>query len=157
RPAPSAGRRPPTQKAPFGMESLPDIPDLRKLKIAPVPEWMLRKKATHKPEDAQGWDDFTSAPERLARATLYAKACAENSPAISGSGGHNQTYKVACMVVKGFHLSPEEAFQILWQHYNPACVPPWSETELRHKVSEALNKGTAPDMDTATTRTGSTG
>ncbi len=61
-------------------------------------------------------------------------------PAISGSGGHSQTYAAATAMVHGFGLDPEAAFSLLWDRYNPRCEPPWSEKELRHKVSDAASK-----------------
>jgi hypothetical protein len=61
-------------------------------------------------------------------------------PAISGSGGHGQTYAAATAMVHGFGLDPEAAFGLLWDRYNPRCQPPWSEKELRHKVSDAASK-----------------
>jgi len=61
-------------------------------------------------------------------------------PAISGSGGHGQTYAAATAMVHGFGLDPETAFSLLWDRYNPRCEPPWSEKELRHKVNDAASK-----------------
>jgi len=61
-------------------------------------------------------------------------------PAISGSGGHSQTYAAATAMVHGFGLDAETAFQLLADRYNPRCEPPWSEKELRHKVTDAANK-----------------
>jgi hypothetical protein len=61
-------------------------------------------------------------------------------PAISGQGGHSQTYAAATAMVHGFGLDPETAFRLLWERYNPRCIPPWTEKELRHKVSDAATK-----------------
>jgi hypothetical protein len=58
-------------------------------------------------------------------------------PAVSGSGGHDKAFGVACGVGPGFGLSPEQAYAVLAAEYNPRCVPPWSEAELRHKVDDA--------------------
>jgi hypothetical protein len=58
-------------------------------------------------------------------------------PAKSGEGGHNTTMEAARVVAWGFDLGREVAFQILDQHYNPRCQPPWSEKELRHKCDDA--------------------
>src|SRR5262249_38065549 len=43
-------------------------------------------------------------------------------------------------VVYGFNLGPVVGMQLLVEHYNPRCVPPWSEAELRHKALEADSK-----------------
>ena len=61
-------------------------------------------------------------------------------PAISGSGGHSQTYAAATALVHGFGIEPERAFAILAAEYNPRCDPPWSDKELRHKVNQAATK-----------------
>ncbi|MBK9189963.1 MAG: DUF3987 domain-containing protein [Phycisphaerales bacterium] len=60
--------------------------------------------------------------------------------AISGSGGHSQTYAAATAMVHGFGLDAETAFRLLADRYNPRCEPPWSEKELRHKVTDAASK-----------------
>jgi len=61
-------------------------------------------------------------------------------PAISGQGGHSATYAAATVLVHGFEFDPEMALGILLDHYNPRCEPPWSEKELRHKVTSAATK-----------------
>lgn len=56
--------------------------------------------------------------------------------AISGSGGHNTTIHVACLLVKGFDLGEADAMTIM-REYNLRCSPAWSERELQHKVKSA--------------------
>jgi KaiC/GvpD/RAD55 family RecA-like ATPase len=56
--------------------------------------------------------------------------------AVSGSGGHDQTFKAACALVLGFSLTKTEAL-ILMSDYNRRCEPKWTERELRHKVESA--------------------
>ncbi|QYK49187.1 MAG: DUF3987 domain-containing protein [Phycisphaeraceae bacterium] len=60
--------------------------------------------------------------------------------AISGCGGHAQTYAAATALVHGFGLDPDVALAILLERYNPRCEPPWTERELRHKVEDAASK-----------------
>lgn len=76
-------------------------------------------------------------PDAETRASLYLNEC---DPSISGKGGHKQAFKVTCTIGPGFNLSPEVAFRLLWDQWNPRCQPPWSEKELRHKVSDAYAK-----------------
>ncbi len=59
--------------------------------------------------------------QRLARRYL-----AECPPALSGQGGHNQTFKVACVLAHGFMLKRDEAL-VLLREYNQRCQPAWSE------------------------------
>jgi hypothetical protein len=61
-------------------------------------------------------------------------------PAISGQGGHAATYTAATVLVHGFEIDPERALTLLLDHYNPRCEPPWTEKELRHKVTSAATK-----------------
>lgn len=56
--------------------------------------------------------------------------------AISGSGGHKQTISVACCLMHGFDLSASETAEMM-HDYNMTCNPPWSESEIAHKVSDA--------------------
>jgi hypothetical protein len=56
--------------------------------------------------------------------------------AVSGQGGHGQTFKVACDLVHGWELSATEAMPYL-QTYNQRCEPPWTDKELVHKLSDA--------------------
>ena len=66
-----------------------------------------------------------------------ARRClAEMPPAISGEGGHNKTFHVACTLVKGFGLRQPEALLLL-QEYNQRCIPPWTDSELVHKIEDA--------------------
>lgn len=57
--------------------------------------------------------------------------------AISGQGGHNTTYKLACQLIHGFDLPEEDAMGLIRQ-YNQRLNDPWEEWELRHKVDDAL-------------------
>jgi hypothetical protein len=57
--------------------------------------------------------------------------------AVSGQGGHNQTFWAARCLVWGFNIHPDDALDILLRDYNPRCLPEWSEWELRHKVLQA--------------------
>ncbi len=69
----------------------------------------------------------------VARARSYVAAM---PAAVSGQGGHNQTFAVACVLVQGFGLSQQEAWALL-KDYNARCQPPWSEKELWHKLEDA--------------------
>lgn len=70
--------------------------------------------------------------ERRARAYLN-----KLPPAIEGRGGDKQTFAAACCLVQGFALSVEQALPLLLE-YNQRCAPPWAETDLLHKLKEAV-------------------
>jgi hypothetical protein len=71
--------------------------------------------------------------ERAARYLTYCPG------AISGSGGHDTTFRVAIALVHGFCLSQETAYQLLLDHYNLKCSPPWNDAELRHKITSVCS------------------
>ena len=78
-----------------------------------------------------------SPEQAIRRASAY---LARMPAAISGQGGHSQTYAAATALVHGFELDPVDAMRLLQTEYNPRCEPPWSEKELRHKVDDAAIK-----------------
>jgi KaiC/GvpD/RAD55 family RecA-like ATPase len=80
--------------------------------------------------------DFRSEAAVVDRARKY---IAKMPPAISGQGGHNTTFHVACVLVLGFGL-PEDCALALLREYNQTCNPPWSERELQHKISQAARQ-----------------
>ncbi len=83
----------------------------------------------------------SSDDNRMERAEAYAGAV---PGAVAGSGGHNDTFSLACTLVHGFGLSDNQAIGILRQ-WNQTCNPPWSNRELQHKVSQARKNGTSED------------
>ncbi|MBI3416475.1 MAG: hypothetical protein HY043_14360 [Verrucomicrobia bacterium] len=81
---------------------------------------------------------FTTLTAPTVNAVERARAYLARIPgAISGSGGHAATFHVACVLVNGFDLSTDEALS-LFSNWNAVCQPPWSEAELRHKLTSAL-------------------
>lgn len=103
---------------------------------AEFPGWLIDKLTNSSaPPPARRIEVNGRTPDNIARAVAYLRKC---DPAISGSGGHNQTIKVAIHLVRGFSVEPETALALLLQEYNPRCLPPWSEKELQHKVDSAV-------------------
>lgn len=74
--------------------------------------------------------------DKSERIRKYLDKC---DPAISGNGGHNTAIRVACSVVQGFDITPDEAYPLL-ADWNQGCDPPWTEKELRHKLEDANKK-----------------
>jgi hypothetical protein len=56
--------------------------------------------------------------------------------AVSGQGGHNRTFHVACVLVRDFMLDRHDARDII-SEWNATCVPPWTAKELEHKLDGA--------------------
>lgn len=80
--------------------------------------------------------DFRSDEAVVQRARSY---LSKIDPAISGSGGHNQTFHAACVLCLGFELSENDAYALLAE-WNQSCQPPWSEKELQHKIRSAMKQ-----------------
>lgn len=74
--------------------------------------------------------------DRIERAKKYIESA---GGAISGSGGHDHTFGLACNLLRKIGLSSDELFALLHDYHNPQCSPPWSDKELRHKVDTAMN------------------
>lgn len=69
------------------------------------------------------------------RARSYARHL---PPAIAGQQGHRAAFLAAAKIAVGFGLDGETAFRVLWDEWNPRCLPRWSESDLRRKVNQAL-------------------
>ena len=70
------------------------------------------------------------------RAIAYINAMPE---AIQGNNGSNALFRV-CNKLYAFGLDKDTAKRIIMEHYNPRCVPEWSEKEIDHKLDDAYNK-----------------
>lgn len=77
--------------------------------------------------------------ERIERALAYLSTI---EPSISGQRGHDQLIKAARVLRVGFDLSEDVCVQLLMEHFNPHCQPPWSEQDIRRKVREAERTST---------------
>ncbi len=85
-------------------------------------------------EPAAQREPWSATSEVSERAIKYLAKC---NPAISGQGGHAATFTAARVVVWGFDLGADAGFELLQQHYNRRCQPPWSDAELMHKCEDA--------------------
>lgn len=80
--------------------------------------------------------------QAINRARAYV---AKMPAAVSGNGGHAQTFAVACSLAR-FGLG-EEGILALLREYNQQCQPPWTERELRHKARSAIQKNAGQLID----------
>lgn len=108
-----------------GRQDMNKYPDALYLKPKP-------QKAT--PTAAPPVTRTASPGDLIDRARRYLAAC---DPAISGQGGHNTTLHAAHSLVVGYGFDDATALGLLLSDYNPRCVPPWTEKELRHKLESA--------------------
>lgn len=98
--------------------------------LADVPyfdcDWIAQRSDTQLPMS-------DAAMPNLADKIRDIRAYVRSITSISGQGGHNSCYRVACLL-RDYGLSSEDALSelSLWNQTN--AVPPWSEQELAHKV-----------------------
>src|SRR5262249_11903434 len=109
-------------------------------------DWLRNGKGTGKAKgETNGMANkkilFTVGSDKKADVTTRAIAYLQHCPAaVSGQGGHVQTFEVARAIVYGFDLGADAGYDLLAGHYNPRCSPPWTEAELRHKCADADTK-----------------
>jgi len=80
-----------------------------------------------------GVQSFDSSFAVIERAAKY---LAKMPIAVDGSNGSKDCFKAACVCVKGFLLTVDESLDAM-REWNANCQPPWSEHELRHKLTDA--------------------
>lgn len=90
-----------------------------------------------------------SAPARPARTEREqlrrrgAAYAAKYPPAVQGQGGSTTTFKLAAHLVHEMGLDVDEALDVMAEHWNAGCSPPWElegTNGLRRKVQEAAAK-----------------
>lgn len=59
---------------------------------------------------------------------------------VQGNGGDNTAYAVVASILDKA-ISPGMAFELLWEHWNPHCQPPWDDWELEQKIRNAVEYG----------------
>ena len=64
-------------------------------------------------------------------------------PAIEGQRGDETTFITAARLVRELALSPYKTWELMAEHWNPRCLPPWPLDELMGKVENAASYGTA--------------
>jgi replicative DNA helicase len=98
--------------------------------------WLAAKYAPHETPMPPSVD-FRSTTAVVERARKY---MTKVPPAVSGQRGHDRTFHAACVLVCGFGLTESEAYPA-FAEWNLGCQPPWSEHDLRRKLSEASKVG----------------
>jgi hypothetical protein len=108
------------------------INDPEDLPIADAPQWLVDlvpKRTTLTIQGTIGVD------ERVLR---YLE---QTPPAVSGQGGHNHTYKVICRLLELFselRERSEDELLALLTAWNGRCEPSWTDSELLHKIRDAV-------------------
>jgi|GEM_PF-2037963 hypothetical protein len=111
---------------------------INNLPAAPAPQWFYEvlSAAKNKTRLAEAGDAAVDLdkPENVSWAVDFLKVDAE--PAIEGQSGDHQTLKIA-MGLRDRGISEPKAFELMAEHYNERCSPPWEADDLRRKVANA--------------------
>ena len=101
-------------------------------------------EARAKSQDRDEWIIEPDLPENVDLCVKWLRNDARI--AVEGAGGDMVAYSTAAMC-KSYGMSPENAFDLMWQHWNGRCDPPWSEDQIDHleaKVAHAYSYNTSP-------------
>lgn len=122
-------------------------------------EWISEGKPAHRPQDifevatssarqkSSEHDTWLIEPdldENVALATAWLKKDAKI--AVEGQGGDMMAYATAAHL-KSFGISQALALDLMWEHWNPRCSPPWAGDEIDHleqKVENGYRYNTSP-------------
>ncbi len=72
------------------------------------------------------------------------KLLAESKPSIQGQHGSKALLNVAIGLRRGLELLPKHCIQLIEQHFNPRCDPPWERKDIEKKVADADTKSSKP-------------
>jgi len=112
----------------------------------PVPTELLEELANEVVETPRAPRPvYHDTPRRDNRVERAEKWFAKASGTRTGDGGcHNGTFATIERGIRGFDLTPEQAFPIVMRWNLENCVPPWSDAEIHHKIESGLRDGDTP-------------
>lgn len=111
--------------------------------IQPLPDHVRAIVPERKKTDTLGLDKNPDAdqPRNVQWALdLLKNYVASGRVSIEGRGGNNTAFQVAASILDKA-ISPGMCFELLWEHWNPHCSPPWDDWELEQIVRNAANYG----------------
>ncbi|MEK9724838.1 MAG: bifunctional DNA primase/polymerase, partial [Rhodospirillaceae bacterium] len=97
-----------------------------------------------KTTDRDEWKIAPDLPENVEAAIRWLTS--EARVAVEGQGGDAVAYATAAML-KSFGISEIKASELMWEHWNPRCLPPWDGGEWDHfatKVRNGYSYNTSP-------------
>ncbi len=99
--------------------------------IADAPAWLLDFTVRHVAMPAKRDPNVPlDTPHEVSRMRAYLESLVDQGDvAIEFCGGNNRTYQLACEVMD--YVSEDQTYNLLAKIWNSACIPPWSEIELR--------------------------
>lgn len=119
---------------------------IRNEPIADAPAWLLawlrvgnERKEGHAPTPI---DVETEEGQRRVR--LGVEACKTMPESIQGQDGSGSLWSVALRLVRKLELPLDVARELVLEHFNARCVPPWSAEEIEHKLEDARYRSDVP-------------
>jgi putative DNA primase/helicase len=112
------------------------------LPIAELPEWAFKFAISAREKQKE----FSTSGERPKeedlpplenRLRLARRALEQAEPAIQGQNGSTACLRAAILIIRGYVIPTNDAFDLLWSVYNPVCQPAWADWELMHKIEDA--------------------
>ena len=111
--------------------------------IQPLPDFMRAIVPERKKTDTLGLEKNPDAdqPRNVQWALDLLKNYVDSGRvSVQGKGGNNLAFQVAASILDKA-ISPGLCFDLMWEHWNPACVPPWDEWELETVIRNAAEYG----------------
>lgn len=108
----------------------------------PLPDSALQKilawkaERTRRPKPAPTRLPPAGDDNRLERCRKY---IAKMPDAVSGEGGHDATFAMACKLFE-FGLNDAQAWGVACEFNQAKCKGPWTEADLRHKLDDAKER-----------------
>ncbi|HSH42637.1 MAG TPA: hypothetical protein VK973_10995, partial [Arenicellales bacterium] len=111
--------------------------------LAPAPQWLIDRcgRAPERAEVDRAMPENVDTDRARDRAVHYLEK--EAPEAVEGAAGDQTTYVVACRV-KDLGVPESEAVDLMLDHWNDRCQPPWAPEELATKVRNAYQYGVEP-------------
>lgn len=115
---------------------------------APAPGFLvawLKARAAPVAEAKSYAGDVTDPAERAHRKALFASHCKKAPPSIEGHGGDDALWAVVQRGAYDLALPTEDVLEVVREHFDPRCVPPWGEElekKVRHKCGSAKTQST---------------
>ncbi len=104
--------------------------------MAELPQWIIDKLQAF-----QGFNEKSQAKHTISEDDPIDIEAAidfliHHDPAIQGAGGDNHTFITICQL-KEIGVSMKTACELLKEHWNPRCSPPWEHSDLVKKIKSA--------------------
>ncbi len=112
------------------VDALPEVPDW--LHDTAAKAGAKKRKAHIDTADVE-----LDTPGAIEHATQWLQ---DADPAVEGAGGDQRTYNVACHV-RGLGVSESVCLELMIEHWNDRCAPPWDYPDLETKVANAYEYG----------------